>query len=110
MSSLSRLASALLASPSLQQSFNTTQLLLFIGLCCHLRQELAYTPSNSPHLPPLHLPGNIQQFLALCLFSNNSAIEISLIEDAWKALNRIIWEAADRVASPSTLTDNSQRE
>lgn len=103
MSSLTKLASVLQQSPSLQRSLNTNQLLLFIDICCHLRQELDYTPSNSPHLPPLHLPSNIEHFLALAIFSDDNREVLDIISDAWKALGHFIWDTTDRVAPSSTL-------
>jgi len=103
MANLNKLIDALQASPAVQQALNTNQLLLFIDLCCHLRQELIYTPGSSPTIPPLRLPDNVQQFLALCLFSSKSSNYLVIIGDSWKALSRIIWATPDRAATPSTL-------
>jgi hypothetical protein len=103
MAHLLGLAHALEAFPSLQESFNTNDILLFVDLCCHLRPELDLTPSNDRSLPPLHLPMNLQTFLALCVFSSDKKTAILTINEAWKALSRIIWESANRVSPPSAL-------
>jgi hypothetical protein len=103
MAHLLKLAHALEAFPSLQESFNANDILLFVDLCCHLRSELDLTPNNDRSLPPLHLPTNLQSFLALCVFSTDKKLAIQAINDAWKALSRIIWESANRVSPPSAL-------
>ena len=103
MAALNKLIHALQAYPSVQCSLNTNQLFLFIDLCCHLRQELLYTPGSSLAIPPLRLPDNIRQFLVLCLFPSKTSNCLSIIDDCWKALSRIIWATHDRVAAPSML-------
>jgi len=79
MAALNKLIHALQAYPSVQCSLNTNQLFLFIDLCCHLRQELLYTPGSSLAIPPLRLPDNIRQFLVLCLFPSKTSNCLSII-------------------------------
>ncbi|KIM22242.1 hypothetical protein M408DRAFT_28877 [Serendipita vermifera MAFF 305830] len=103
MPELTKIFEALQGSPALQTSFTTDQFFLFIDLCCHLRPELDLTSSYNRQLPPLRLPQNVCKFLALAVFSSDDQETISIINDAWRALSRVIWQTSERLAPASAL-------